>query len=71
MLQYNFLLRPPFFPSTSYRSNALGQFSPLLSPNPLYLAFGAADNARRVAYPQFVGPISIRTTSDLRLALIP
>ncbi|MBA2594517.1 MAG: transposase [Gammaproteobacteria bacterium] len=35
---------------TSYRANALGQFSPLLSPHPVYLALGATDSARRVAY---------------------
>jgi len=33
----------------TYRANALGQFSPLLSPHPVYLALGASDSARRVA----------------------
>ncbi|MGH8468364.1 MAG: transposase [Gammaproteobacteria bacterium] len=39
---------------TSYRANALGQFSPLLSPHPAYLALGSADKARRVAYVEFL-----------------
>ena len=48
------------------------QVSPLLSPHPVYLALGAADNARRVAYRSLVRPqLDPETISALRLALIP
>lgn len=55
---------------THHRANALGDFTPLLSPHPIYPALGAADSARREAYlsrPR-LDPEAI---SDLRLALIP
>ena len=55
---------------TSYRSNALGQVSPLLTPHPVYLALGATDSARRVAYRGLFRPhLDSETISDLRLAL--
>jgi len=42
------------------------------SPHPVYLALGAADNARRVAYRSLVRPqLDPETISALRLALIP
>jgi len=54
----------------TYRANALGQFSPLLSPHPVYLALGASDNARRVAYRSLFRPhLHPETITDLRLAL--
>ncbi|MGH8589035.1 MAG: hypothetical protein ACREXX_06765 [Gammaproteobacteria bacterium] len=57
---------------TSYRANALGQFSPLLSPHPVYLALGATDSARRVAYRSLFRPhLDPETLTDLRLALNP
>ncbi len=57
---------------TRYRANAVGQVSPLLNPHPVYLALGAADNARRVAYRNlFRSPLDPETLRDLRLALIP
>ncbi len=44
----------------------------MLSPHPVYLALGAADNARRVAYRRlFRPPLDPETIRDLRLALIP
>ena len=55
---------------TSYRANALGQFSPLLSPHPVYLALGATDSAQRVAYRSLFRPhLDPETITDLRLAL--
>jgi len=61
---------PAHYRWTSYRANALGQFSPLLSPHPVYLALGAADHARRIAYRRlFRSPLDPETLSDLRLAL--
>ncbi|CAN5708488.1 transposase [soil metagenome] len=55
---------------TSYRANALGQVSPLLIPHPVYLALGAADKARRVAYRGlFRLPLDDETLSAIRLAL--
>jgi len=54
------------------RANAVGQFSPLLSPHSVYLALGATDNARRGAYRGvFRSPLDPETIRDLRLALIP
>ncbi len=63
---------PAHYRWTHYRANALGQVSSLLSPHPLYLALGATDRARRVAYRRlFRPPLDPETISDLRLALIP
>ena len=56
---------PAHYRWTSYRANALGQVSPLLIPHPVYLALGAADNARRVAYRGlFQHPLDAETLSD-------
>jgi putative transposase len=61
---------PAHYRWTSYRANTLGQFSPLLSPHPVYLTLGAADNARRVAYRGlFRSHLDPETIFDLRLAL--
>ncbi|MGH2397398.1 MAG: transposase, partial [bacterium] len=61
---------PAHYRWTSYRANALGQFSSLLSPHPVYLALGAAVNARRVAYRGlFRFHLDDETLSAIRLAL--
>jgi putative transposase len=63
---------PAHYRWTSYRANALGQFTLLLSPHPVYLVLRAADHARRVAYRSLSWPqLDPETISDLRLALIP
>ena len=63
---------PAHYRWTPYRANALGQFSPRLSPHPVYLALGQADNATR-RLPRFV-PTPSRSGDHPRsteLALIP
>ncbi len=61
---------PAHYRWTSYRANALGQTSPLLIPHPVYLALGATDKARRVAYRGlFQSPLDDETLSAIRLAL--
>ena len=63
---------PAHYRWTRYRADALGQFSPLPSPHPVYLALGAVDHARRVAYRSLFRPhLDPETIRDLRLALIP
>ena len=63
---------PAHYRWSSYRANALGQFSPLLSPHPVSLALGAADNAQRVASRSLFRPhLDPETIRALRLALIP
>jgi len=55
---------------SSDRANALGAPDPLLSPQPLDLALGADDDARRRACRElFRGALDDKPLSDLRLAL--
>ncbi len=61
---------PTHYRWTSYRANALGQTSPLLTPHPVYLALGAADKARRVAYRGLFRPhLDDEILNAIRLAL--
>jgi len=41
---------PADYPWSSYRTNALGERNPLLSPHPLYLAIGTNDAEHQAAY---------------------
>ncbi|MGH8507819.1 MAG: transposase [Gammaproteobacteria bacterium] len=61
---------PAHYRWSSYRSNALGEGSPLLSPHPVYQSLGATDSARRAAYRRlFRSHLDPETLRDLRLAL--
>ena len=55
---------------TSYRSNALGQASDILTPHPLYQSLGANSEERQSAYRAlFRAQLDDEAISDIRLAL--
>ena len=55
---------------SSYRANAFGDPTTLLSPHPIYLALGRDDAERRTAYRDlFRGALGDQPLGDLRLAL--
>jgi putative transposase len=62
--------RPEDWPWSSYRANALGEQTSLLSPHPLYLSLGADADQRRMAYRSlFDLPLDPRTLGDVRTCL--
>ena len=62
--------RPEDWPWSSYRTNALGEQTSLLSPHPLYLSLGADADQRRMAYRSlFDLPLDPRTLGDVRTCL--
>lgn len=61
---------PAHYRWTSYRHNALGQASPVLTPHPLYLAAGRSDAERQAAYRDlFRAQLDKAAIDDIRLAL--
>jgi putative transposase len=55
---------------TSYRANALGQTSTILTPHPLYQSLGASNEERQSAYRALFRPqLDDEAISDIRLAL--
>ena len=55
---------------SSYRTNAFGDPTTLLSPHPIYLALGRHDAERRTTYRElFRGALGDQPLGDLRLAL--
>ena len=59
--------RPEHWPWSSYRTNALGEHTSLLSPHPLYLSLGPDADQRRMAYRSlFDLPLDPRTLGDVR-----
>lgn len=61
---------PAHYRWSSYRANALGESSPLLTQHPLYATLGAGDADRQVAYRAlFDQVLSDKTLTDIRLAL--
>lgn len=46
----NMVVRPGDYRWSSYRANALGEHSPLLTPHPLYAAMGSSHGTRQAAY---------------------
>lgn len=61
---------PAHYRWTSYRSNALGQASAILTPHPLYQALGANNEERQTTYRAlFRSQLDGEAISDIRLAL--
>jgi putative transposase len=61
---------PAHYRWSSYRSNALGQVDPLLSPHALYLSLGTDAGQRRANYRAlFVQQIDVAQITDIRMAL--
>lgn len=61
---------PAHYRWTSYRINALGQASPLITPHALYRALGATDKARQSAYRAlFRTQLDQAAIDDIRRAL--
>lgn len=61
---------PAHYRWTSYRSNALGQQDPRLTPHPLYLSLGRSDKDRQAAYRAlFRAQLDRAAVDDIRLAL--
>jgi putative transposase len=61
---------PAHYRWTSYRSNALGQHDPRLTPHPLYLSLGRSDKDRQAAYRAlFRAQLDRAAVDDIRLAL--
>lgn len=61
---------PAAYPWSSYRANALGDHSPLVSPHRAYLALGADGSERQAAYRDlFTGHIDPDMLSDVRACL--
>ena len=61
---------PGHYRWTSYRSNALGQRDPRLTPHPLYLSLGRSDKDRQAAYRElFRTQLDRAALDDIRLAL--
>lgn len=61
---------PAHYRWSSYRANALGQGSPLLTPHPLYLALGEDEASRQKAYRAlFRAQLDAAAVDDIRLAL--
>ena len=61
---------PAHYRWTSYRSNALGQQDPHLTPHPLYLSLGRSDKGRQAAYRAlFRAQLDRAAVDDIRQAL--
>ncbi|MDD2883234.1 MAG: transposase [Rhodoferax sp.] len=61
---------PAHYRWSSYRANALGETTPLLTPHPLYATLGPDDARRQGAYRElFDQVLSDKTITDIRLAL--
>jgi putative transposase len=61
---------PADYPWSSYRVNALGEPSPLVSPHPAYLALGADGSERQAAYRElFTAHIGPEMLGDVRACL--
>jgi putative transposase len=61
---------PAHYRWTSYKANALGQASSLLTPHPVYQQLGSSDKTRQSAYRAlFRSQLDKDTVDDLRLAL--
>jgi putative transposase len=61
---------PAHYRWTSYRSNALGQASMIVSPHPLYIAMGSTGPRRQGAYRAFFrAHLDEAAIADIRLAL--
>ena len=61
---------PAHYRWSSYRANALGQTSPLLTPHPLYATLGTSATSRHSAYRElFDQVLPDKTVSDIRQAL--
>jgi putative transposase len=61
---------PAHYRWSSYRANALGETTPLLTPHPLYTTLGPDDTRRHAAYRGlFDYVLSDKTITDIRLAL--
>ncbi len=55
---------------SSYRANALGETTPLLTPHPLYATLDPNDSRRQAAYLAFFDQVlNDKTITDIRLAL--
>ena len=61
---------PAHYRWSSYRANALGETTPLLSPHSLYATLGVDDASRQAAYSDlFDQVLPDKTITDIRLAL--
>jgi putative transposase len=61
---------PAHYRWSSYRVNALGETTPLLTPHPLYATLGPDDSRRQAAYRELFNQVlSDKTITDIRLAL--
>jgi putative transposase len=61
---------PAHYRWSSYRSNALGQSDPRLTPHPLYQALGRTDKERQLFYRKlFRAELDREAIDDIRLAL--
>ena len=61
---------PAHYRWSSYRANALGETSPLLTPHPLYATLSPDETRRQGAYRElFDQVLSDKTITDIRLAL--
>ncbi len=66
----NMVNDPAHYRWSSYRSNALGQSSAILTPHPLYQSLGATGEERQSAYRAlFRAQLDAEAISDIRLAL--
>ena len=62
--------RPDEYPWSSYHANALGADDPLVTPHPLYLAYGTDGTSRQAAYKAlFQEQIAPEQVRDLRTCL--
>lgn len=61
---------PALYRWSSYRSNALGQAGPLVTPHPVYLGLGVDDSSRQETYRTiFRTQLNSVAIADIRLAL--
>ncbi len=61
---------PAHYRWSSYRSNALGQADPLLTPHTLYLSLDAKQDRRETSYRAlFANEIDVAQITDIRMAL--
>ncbi len=57
------------YPWSSYRTNALGRYSRMLSPHPVYLALGSDENSRQKSYRAlFSEELPLLTLKEIREA---
>jgi putative transposase len=65
----NMVADPAGYPWSSYRSNALGEPNPVLTPHPDYIALGACDSDRRRQYRRlFDSRLDEQAVAEIRAA---